>query len=154
MKTLKLTDLTKKELIVTELQGFTKNEVIDELIEKLDHAGVLKSKRKFKKAIEKRENEGSTGIGFHIAIPHGKSKAVLTPQVAFGIKREGVDWKSVDGQDAKLFFMIAVPEENAGNEHLKILQMLSRRLMNEEFRTSLLNAKTVEEAYTLLEQIE
>ncbi len=151
---MKLTDLTNRELISTELKGSTQKEIIDEMIEKLDGAGVLKSKRKFRKAIEKREEEGSTGIGFGIAIPHGKSKAVTSPQVAFGIKREGVDWKSADGSLAKLIFMIAVPEESAGNEHLKILQMLSRKLMNEEFRESLIHVQTTDDAYKLLEEIE
>ncbi len=65
-----------------------------------------------------------------------------------------MDWKSADGSLANLVFMIAVPEESAGNEHLKILQMLSRKLMNEEFRASLINAQTTEEAYNLLEEIE
>ncbi|MDQ0252982.1 PTS system fructose-specific IIC component [Evansella vedderi] len=151
---MKLTDLTSIGLIDTELNGSTRDEIIDELIEKLDAEGALKSKRKFKKAILKREKEGSTGIGFSIAIPHGKSKAVESPKVAFGIKREGVDWNSMDGDPAKLVFMIAVPEESAGNEHLKILQMLSRKLMDETFREQLVNVGSAEEALGLLGEIE
>ncbi|MDQ0162874.1 PTS sugar transporter subunit IIA [Bacillus alveayuensis] len=149
-----LSDLTSLELIDVHLKGTTKDEIIDELIEKLDSSGVLKSSRKFKKVILKREKEGSTGIGFSIAIPHGKSKFVLKPSVAFGLQKEGVDWDSVDGTPAKLIFMIAVPEESAGNEHLKILQMLSRKLMDETFREQLLAVQTNEEAYQLLNTIE
>ncbi|WP_406686113.1 PTS sugar transporter subunit IIA, partial [Rossellomorea vietnamensis] len=66
----------------------------------------------------------------------------------------GVDWKSLDGSDAKLIFMIAVPKDSEGNEHLKILQLLSRQLMDEDYRDQLLNVKTREEAYVLLEKIE
>lgn len=150
---MKLTELMDKSLVDIDLNGSSKNEVLDEMIEKLDQSGALKSKRKFRKTIEKREKEGSTGIGFKVAIPHGKSKAVTSPKVAFGLSRTGVDWNSVDGEPARLVFMIAVPEESAGNEHLKILQMLSIKLMDEQFRTELLQVQTVDEAYELLDQI-
>ena len=148
-----LTDLTSVSLIETQLKGSTRDEVIDELIDKLDQEGALKSKRKFKKAIIKREEEGSTGIGYFIAIPHGKSKVVVEPKVAFGIKESGIDWKSIDEKPAKLIFMIAVPDKNAGDEHLKILQMLARKLMDETYRDKLFKVGTPSEAYELLSQI-
>ncbi|BBW97815.1 hypothetical protein GsuE55_26480 [Geobacillus subterraneus] len=153
MVTMTLSDLTSLELIDIELQGITKEQVIDELIGKLDRAGVIESARKFKKAIIKREKESSTAIGFSIAIPHGKSKAVIKPAVAFGLQKNGVDWDGLDGTPAKLIFMIAVPEESAGDEHLKILQMLARKLMDETFREQLLTVQTKEEAYNLLQTI-
>lgn len=151
---MKLTDLMSTELVDIDLNGATRDDLIDEMIEKLDAEGVLKSKRKFKKAILKREKEGSTGIGYSIAIPHGKSKAVSEPKVAFGLKKQGVDWNSSDGEPSKLIFMIAVPEESAGNDHLKILQILSRKLMDETFREKLLNVQSNEEAFNLLGEIE
>jgi PTS system fructose-specific IIC component len=150
----KLTDLLSLDFIETDIKGTTKESVIDEMIGKLDQGGAINSKRKFKKAILSREKESSTGIGFSIAIPHGKSKAVTKPAVVFGLNNEGVDWNSYDGTLAKLIFMIAVPEEAAGNEHLKILQMLSRKLMNEEYRDQLLSITSKEQAYNLLSQIE
>lgn len=151
---MKLTDLISMELIETNILGNTKESVIDEMIEKLDQVGAINSKRKFKKAILNREKESTTGIGMSIAIPHGKSKVVTKPTVVFGLKKDGVDWKSFDGTLAQLIFMIAVPEEAAGNEHLKILQMLSRKLMNEEYREQLLSIETKEQAFELLSQIE
>lgn len=151
---MKLTDLISMELIETNILGNTKESVIDEMIEKLDQVGAINSKRKFKKAILNREKESTTGIGMSIAIPHGKSKAVTKPTVVFGLKKDGIDWKSFDGTLAQLIFMIAVPEEAAGNEHLKILQMLSRKLMNEEYREQLLSIETKEQAFELLSQIE
>ncbi len=151
---MKLTDLTSEQLIDIQLSGNTKEDILDELITKLDDNGALKSKRKFKKAILKREKEGSTGIGFTIAIPHGKSNAVLEPKVVFGIKKDGVNWESMDGEDAKLIFMIAVPEKSAGDEHLKILQMLSRKLMDESFREQLLTVESSSEAMDLLNKVE
>ncbi len=149
----RLTDITSLELIETELIGETRDDVIDEMIQKLNHGGALHSKTEFRQAIMNREQESTTGIGMNIAIPHGKSEAVKKPSVVFGIKQSGVDWKSLDGTEAKLIFMIAVPKESEGNEHLKILQMLSRKLMDDNYRERLLSVKTKQEAYKLLDEI-
>ncbi|MCR8981558.1 PTS fructose transporter subunit IIABC [Brevibacillus laterosporus] len=154
MEIKKLTDITSLELIDVDIAGSTRDEVIDEMIQKLDRAGTIRSTSEFKQAILSREQESSTGIGMNIAIPHGKSDTVQKTSVVFGLKRDGVDWKSLDGTDAKLIFMIAVPKESEGNEHLKILQMLSRKLMDEGFREQLLSINTKEEAYQLLASIE
>jgi len=153
MEIMNLTDITSMELINLELTGNTKLEIIDEMILMLEKAGMLGSAKKFKKAIIEREKEGTTGLGMDIAIPHGKSKAVIKPSVVFGIKSDGVDWESLDDSLSKLIFMIAVPESQASNTHLKILQMLARKLMDEDFRTQLLNVKSKEEAFELLETI-
>ncbi|MFO6495709.1 MULTISPECIES: fructose-specific PTS transporter subunit EIIC [Bacillus] len=149
----KLTDITDIELIEPALSGETRDEIIDEMIEKLASAGALYSASGFKEAIMAREQESTTAIGMNIAIPHGKSDAVKRPSVAFGMKRSGVDWKSLDGTKAKLIFMIAVPKESEGNEHLKLLQMLSRKLMDDSYRQRLLSVETKEEAYKLLDEI-
>ncbi|MDM5190838.1 PTS fructose transporter subunit IIABC [Bacillus sp. DX4.1] len=149
----KLTDITSLELIDTDLAGETRDDIIDEMIQKLAYVGALHSQSEFKQAIMDREQESTTGIGMNIAIPHGKSNAVKKPSVVFGIKKSGVDWKSLDGTEAKLIFMIAVPKESKGNEHLKILQMLSRKLMDDSYRERLLSVQTKEEAYKLLDDI-
>lgn len=149
----KLTDITSLELIDVNLAGETRDDIIDEMIGKLNAVGALHSDSEFKQAIMSREAESSTGIGMNIAIPHGKSNAVKKPSVVFGIKQSGVDWKSLDGTDAKLIFMIAVPKESEGNEHLKILQMLSRKLMDDSYRERLISVQTKEEAHKLLDDI-
>jgi PTS system fructose-specific IIC component len=149
----KLTEIINLELIETDLTGETRDEIIDEMIGKLNRVGALHSEEEFKQAIMNREQEGTTGIGMNIAIPHGKSDAVKKPSVVFGIKQLGVDWKSLDGTKAKLIFMIAVPKESEGNEHLKILQMLSRKLMDDSYKERLLSVQTKEEAYKLLGEI-
>ncbi|MGR9594741.1 fructose-specific PTS transporter subunit EIIC [Bacillus thuringiensis] len=153
MKINKLTDITNLELIETDLKGKTRDDIIDEMIQKLKHVGALHSVTEFKQAIMNREQESTTGIGINIAIPHGKSDAVRRPSVVFGIKQSGVNWKSLDGTEAKLIFMIAVPKENEGNQYLKILQMLSRKLMDDSYRGRLLSVQTKEEAYKLLGEI-
>ncbi|KAA6451942.1 fructose-specific PTS transporter subunit EIIC [Bacillus swezeyi] len=149
----KLTDIIDTELIEPTLTGETRDDIIDELVQKLSRTDVLHSESEFKQAIMNREQEGTTAIGMNIAIPHGKSAAVKKPSVAFGIKRAGVDWNSLDGSKAKLIFMIAVPKESEGNQHLKLLQMLSRKLMDDSYRERLLSVQTKEEAYKLLDEI-
>ncbi len=150
----KLTDITSVELIDPDIKANDRDGVIDEMIAKLDANDVLTSKQDFRKAILDREAESSTGIGMNVAIPHGKSDAVKVPRVVFGIKRDGVDWHSADDSLAKLVFMIAVPKHAEGDAHLKILQMLSRKLMDDQFREQLLNVRSEEEAYQLLDQIQ
>ncbi|MCI3987029.1 fructose-specific PTS transporter subunit EIIC [Bacillus vallismortis] len=149
----KLTDIISPELIDPHLSGETRDDIIDEMIQQLSQRGMLLSESGFKQAILKREQQGTTAIGMNIAIPHGKSESVREPSVAFGIKRSGVGWNSLDGSDAKLIFMIAVPEDSRGNQHLKILQMLSRKLMDDSYRKRLLSVQTKEEAYKLLDEI-
>ncbi|MCP3806660.1 PTS fructose transporter subunit IIABC [Paenibacillus sp. Lou8.1] len=149
----KLTDIVTMDLINLDLEGTTRDAVVDEMIGVLERTGAVSSASDFKQAILAREEEGSTGIGMNIAIPHGKSEAVLKPSVVFGIKQGGVDWNSADGSEAKLIFMIAVPRNSKENAHLKVLQMLSRKLMDDHFREALLAVKTKEEAYKLLDQV-
>ncbi|PSA89446.1 PTS mannose transporter subunit IIABC [Bacillus atrophaeus] len=149
----KLTDIMSIDLIEPTLSGETRDDIIAEMIQKLSRTGMLHSESGFKQAIMNREQEGTTAIGMNIAIPHGKSDAVKKPSVAFGIKRSGIDWNSLDGSEAKLIFMIAVPKDSGGNQHLKLLQMLSRKLMDDSYRERLLSVQTKEEAYTLLDEI-
>ncbi|OBA02141.1 PTS mannose transporter subunit IIABC [Paenibacillus polymyxa] len=149
----KLTDIVTMDLINLDLEGATQDAVINEMIGTLGRTGAVSSAGDFKQAILDREKESSTGIGMNIAIPHGKSEAVLKPSVVFGVKRSGVDWKSLDGSEAKLIFMIAVPRNSKDNAHLKVLQMLSRKLMDDRFREALLAVTTKEDAYELLGQV-
>ncbi|WP_411842859.1 fructose-specific PTS transporter subunit EIIC [Salinicoccus sp. HZC-1] len=149
----KLTDILDRDLIEVDLDSTDQKGVIDELIQKLDRAGVLSSKEEYKEAILAREAEGTTGLGMNIAIPHGKSDGVRRPAVVYGRSTEGVDWNSMDGTEAKLIFMIAVPTESAGDDHLKILQMLSRKLMDDDFRNELLDTDSTEGVYALLEEV-
>ncbi|KIP21020.1 EIIBCA-Man [Anoxybacillus ayderensis] len=146
-----VTQLMTKQLVKLQLDGATKDEIMEEMIGLIDEAGGLVDREQYKQALYDREREGSTGIGFGIAIPHGKSDAVKHPCLAFGMKHEGVDWDSLDGEKVKLIFMIAVPERYAGNEHLKILQLLARKLMDETFREQLLTVRKVEDVLQLFE---
>lgn len=141
---MKITDLLTKDTIILNLEARSKESVIDELIEQLNGAGKLNNKEEYKKAILARESQSTTGIGEGIAIPHAKTNAVSQPAIAFGRSQEGIDYESLDGQNAHLFFMIAA-YEGANNDHLATLSRLSSFLMDTEFRKKLENAATKEE---------
>lgn len=150
---MRITELLKIDTVLIDLNATSKLSVIDELIKVLDHAGKLNDKQQFKEAILTREGQSTTGIGEGIAIPHAKTQAVKTPAIAFGRSKEGIDYESLDGQKAHLFFMIAA-SEGANNAHLETLSRLSSLLMDEEFRSSLLSSKDANEIIQLIDQKE
>lgn len=150
---MKITELLKKDTIIASLKSSSKAEVIDELVNKLDRGGRLNDKEEYKKAILAREEQFSTGIGDGIAIPHAKTAAVKTPALAFGLSKEGIDYDSLDGNNAHIFFMIAA-SEGAHNDHLDTLSRLSSMLMNEEFRKNLMNVNSEEEVLELIDKEE
>ncbi|CDQ19282.1 PTS fructose transporter subunit IIABC [Halobacillus karajensis] len=141
---MKITDLLTKDTILLQMSAASKPEAIDELVGKLDAAGKLKDRDAFKKAINDREEQSTTGIGEGIAIPHAKTSAVQTPAIAFGRSQKGLDYESLDGQPTNLFFMIAA-SEGANNTHLETLSRLSSFLMDTKFREQLEAAKTEED---------
>ncbi|WP_082233430.1 PTS fructose transporter subunit IIABC [Halobacillus massiliensis] len=138
---MKITDLLTMDTILLNMTSSSKPEAIDELIGKLDQAGKLNDRDEFKKAIEAREEQSTTGIGEGIAIPHAKTVAVKDPAIAFGRSQEGLDYESLDGQPTNLFFMIAA-SEGANQTHLETLSRLSQFLMDKNFRQQLETAKT------------
>ncbi|MGA9517446.1 MAG: fructose-specific PTS transporter subunit EIIC [Trichococcus sp.] len=145
---MKINDILLKELMIMDLQATTKEGVIDEMIAGLSTNGIINDAAVYKEGIMKRESQTSTGLGDGIAMPHAKNKAVIKPAVVFAKSAAGVDYASLDGQPAHLFFMIAAPE-GANNVHLEVLASLSRLLINPDFTASLKKAKTPEEVQGL-----
>ena len=150
---MKITDLLNKNAI--QLNGTFKNkeEVIDKLIELMTTNGNITDKEKYKKVVLKREEEGTTGIGDGIAIPHGKTDAVTKPGLSAIIVPNGVEFNALDGKPAKILFLIAAPDTK-DNVHLDVLSRLSTLLMDTEFRKVLLNAKTPEEFLMCIDRAE
>ena len=135
-----------------DLTASNKEAVIDELVEKLNGANRLNSKTEFKEAILK----GGPKYDWNregIAIPHAKTKAVKQPSICFGRSVSGINYESLDGQPAHLFFMIAA-SEGANNTHLETLSRLSTLLMDEGFRKQLLEAKDESELLQLFDEKE
>ena len=141
---MKITQLLTRHTIILDLEAHSKQDVLTELIGQLNQAGNLLDKKKFTEDILAREAQSTTGIGDGIAIPHAKSGAVKVPSIAFGRSMKGIDYESLDGQPAHLFFMIAA-SEGANNDHLEALSRLATFLMDENFRNQILAATSIEE---------
>ena len=133
--------LLMKDIMIMDLKATTKSEVIDEMVHNYYEHGIIDDEDLYKKDIIKREEEGSTGMGDGIAIPHAHDAAVKKPAVQFARSVAGVDYDSMDGQPAHLFFMIAAPE-GGDNTHLQALAALSQVLMNPDVVTALKAADT------------
>ena len=137
-------EMFSKNRVTFDLKAKDKMGAIDELIALLAADGKVSDSERFKEAVLKREEEFSTGIGMGIAIPHGKSDAVLEPAMVFGKSKVGVDYESMDDKPAHLFFLIAVPVESS-DLHLRALSEISRNLMHSDVREKLMKAESFEE---------
>jgi fructose-specific phosphotransferase system IIA component len=131
-------DFLSKKAIVLDLKSVKKEEVIKELVDALITAGEIEKRHKTKliDALMARESLGSTAIGQGIAIPHAKCDCVENLLGAFGLSRKGVDFDSLDGEPAHIFFLLVAPQDSAG-PHLKALARISRLLKDKYFRDSL-----------------
>ena len=141
---MKITDLLSTSAIKINGTATSKEDLISKMVDLMDNNGNIIDKEKYKKVVLEREKEGTTGIGEGIAIPHGKTDAISKPGLAAMVIPNGVDFDSLDGQPAKLIFLIAAPDTK-DNVHLDVLSRLSTLLMDTEFRKSLMEAKTPEE---------
>ncbi|ANZ34414.1 PTS fructose transporter subunit IIABC [Staphylococcus carnosus] len=141
-----------KDLIELRQESMQRDNAIDQLLEKLKDAGYIESLDKVKEAVLQREAESTTAIGMNVAIPHAKSDAVKQPAVAVLQDKQGIEWESLDGTSPKIVFLIVVPN-NSNDTHLKLLQRLSRALMDDETRENLINATTKDEIYNILKMI-
>ena len=150
---MKITDLLSEKSIMLQGKPNSKKEAIDQLVDLMMENGNIKDKEEYKKVVLKREEEGTTGIGEGIAIPHGKTDAVTKPGLAAMVVPDGVDFASLDGSPAKLLFLIAAPNTE-DNVHLEVLSRLSTLLMDTNFRQALYDAKTPKEFLKCIDQAE
>ncbi|MDY3208413.1 fructose-specific PTS transporter subunit EIIC [Clostridium baratii] len=150
---MRIIDLLKEDGILLNANVNSKKEAIEVLVDLMDKEGYLNDKEEYKNEVLKREELSTTGIGDGIAIPHGKTRAVKCAGLSSMVVKDGVDFDSLDGNKANLFFMIAAPEE-ANNLHLEVLARLSTILMDEEFRNTLINAKDKKEFLKLIDDKE
>lgn len=142
-------ELIQPSYINLNLNAKNKREVMEAMARMLEKEKAIDDLEGFLEDIYAREAIMSTGIGYGIAIPHAKSSHVKIPSVIFARSDEGIAFDAMDGKDAHLFFMIAMPEDGT-NAHLKVLAMLSRKLMHQAFRESLREATSKEEVLKLL----
>ena len=150
---MKIADLLAKESIDLQAKVGSKGEALEHLVALMAKSGKLADEAEYKRCVLAREEEGSTGIGEGIAIPHAKTNAVKAPGLAAMIVAEGVDFASLDDQPAKLFFLIAAPDTE-DNVHLDVLSRLSTLLMDEDFTTALYAAKSSQEFLGIIDKFE
>ena len=150
---MKITDLINIEAIDLNVKAFSKEDVIKKAINLMTKNGNIVDLNEYEKLVFNREQEGTTGIGEEIAIPHGKGNCVSKPGVSAMVIPDGVNFDSLDEKDVKLLFLIAAPDTK-DNVHLNVLSKLSSLLMNENFRNKLLNAKSKEEFLKIIDDTE
>lgn len=141
-----------EKVITIEDAEMSRDDAIDKLIHNLKHHNFIDDEEMLKEAVLKRESESTTAIGMNVAIPHAKSNVVKQPVVAVLKNKHGVEWESLDETQPKIIFLIAVPNDSS-DTHLKLLQRLSRTLMDDETREKLINAESTEAIYNILKEI-
>lgn len=150
---MKIRDLLAVESIDLNGKVTGKNETLDAMVALMAKSGKINDVEKYRKGVYAREEEGTTGIGEGIAIPHCKSDAVSKPGLAAMVIKDGVDFDALDGEKVSLIFLIAAPNTE-DNVHLDVLSKLSVLLMDENFTSGLRNAKTVEEFLSVIDRAE
>jgi PTS system fructose-specific IIA component/PTS system nitrogen regulatory IIA component len=149
---MRMSDFVVREAIVPDLAASTKEGVIREMVERLRSAGVFlgTDTEDVVRAIQKREQLGSTGIGRGIAIPHTKHASVDRLVGTIGVSHAGVPFDSLDGEPVYVFVLLVSPQDRPG-DHLRALENVSRRLRDDNFIAALRSAHTIEEVWALLE---
>lgn len=148
---MKMSEIIEEENIIPDLKAKDKNGVLEELAEVISSREPSVNKRDLVRVLVERERLGSTGIGDGVAIPHGKLNGIKHPLISFGRSNKGLDFDSMDGQTAYLFFLLVAPE-NSSSVHLQVLAKIAKILKNGTFRKKLMEARTREEIYQTIIQ--
>lgn len=146
-----LENLIKEENILLEVKSTEKFELLRELCDFAENNGLITDGEDFYKVIENREKLGSTGIGKNIAIPHGRSECVKDITIVFARHREGIEFDSLDGQKAKIIFLLAAPLD-VQSKYLQVLANLSMLLRKEEFRENIMKASNAHDIMEILKE--
>ena len=149
---MKILDVLRKETILADMKAHDKKGVLEELVTPVARVAGVDHEHLVRVLME-RERLGSTGIGDGIGIPHGKLKGLESLVLGFGLSRKGVDFESIDGLPAHIFFLLITPENSTGL-HLKLLARISRILKNDSFKKKLLEANGSDEIYSIIKEEE
>jgi fructose-specific phosphotransferase system IIA component len=150
---MKIANILNEQTVRVQLQGTTKNEIINEMIELVASQDKVLDKEKVRQTIFEREKIMSSGVGSGFAIPHGKTDAVSDIVGAFATTGVPIDFQSLDGQPVRLVFLL-VGRENMVGPHIKLLSRISRMMNKEEFRSNLLIAETPEAIISIFKEEE
>jgi fructose-specific phosphotransferase system IIA component len=150
---MKLSRFCDEGLISFELKSKVKDEAIEELVNLASKSKLVKDKDELLKAVLEREKLVTTGVGYGVAFPHAKSKAVRGIVIAFGRSDQGIDFDAMDKNPVYLFFLIAAPEDAIG-AHLNVMARLSYIMKSEDNRDKLLKIKSPKELLEILDSVE
>jgi nitrogen PTS system EIIA component len=148
---MKILEILDRRFIIPQLTSKGKEGALRELVKAIARVEKQVDEERMVEILFERESLGSTGIGEGVAIPHGKSKDVKKLLASFGRSLPGVDFQSMDGKPAHLFFLLVAPEDSAGI-HLKALARISRLMKDPRFRKRVMEAKTGDEIYAVFAQ--
>ncbi|AMV60680.1 PTS mannose transporter subunit IIAB [Pediococcus damnosus LMG 28219] len=147
-----LSDFISDKNIVMNLHARTRDEAIKDLSFILQKNGSVSDSDDFYKDVLKRESMTTTGIGKNIAIPHGQSKSVISSTMLFARNDQKLEWNSLDGSKVDIIFLMAIPPDDQGDEHLRMLAKLSGKLMDDAFVDSIKKASSSEQILKILRQ--
>jgi fructose-specific phosphotransferase system IIA component len=150
---MKLSEIMSDDMIIIPLRSLDKEDIIEEMVDHLYEKKKIGSRKKILQAILDREKVMSTGVGYHVAIPHGKAEGVKDIVASLGITESDVDFHSIDNKPVRLIFLLVGPPDKTG-PHLKALSRISRLMHRKEFRTKLLKSQTPSEVMGIIEQEE
>ena len=150
---MKISDILEEKLVVTNLPGATKDEIINAMVDLIGKSSKVLDKEKVRASIFERERIMSTGVGNGFAIPHGKTDAVVDIVASFGITKDPINYQALDDKPVRLVFLL-VGKDNLVGPHIKLLSRISRLMNKEEFRTKLLTLQTPKEVMDSFRQEE
>ena len=150
---MKISDLLTEELVITHLEGNSKDDIINRIVDLVATSPKVLDKEKVREAVFEREQIMSTGVGDGFAIPHGKTDAVSDIAAAFAITAEPIDYESLDEKPVRLVFLL-VSKANMVGPHIKLLSRISRLMNKAEFRNKLLQVASPKEIIQMFQEEE
>ena len=150
---MKLSKFCDESLVVFNLKAGGKNEVIEELVNLVSSSNMVKDAEQLLKDVIDRENLVTTGVGYGVAFPHAKTRAVKGIVIAFGRSSEGVDFDAMDHKPVNLYFLIAAPEDAIG-AHLNVMARLSYLMKSENNRQKLMSASSPGDVLALMDNVD
>ncbi len=150
---MKLSKFCDETLISFDLKSKTKDDVIEELVDLVSSSNMVKDRDQLLADIREREELVTTGVGYGVAFPHAKTKAVKGIVIAYGRSEEGIDFDAMDHKPVSLFFLIAAPEDAIG-AHLNVMARLSYLMKSEENRQKLMEAGSPGDVLALIDNVE
>lgn len=142
--------LTKESLVMLDVECTSKQEIIEMMAKKVATEGIAENYEEFLASLMAREEISATAVGYDVGLPHGKSTTVKTAAVAFARLKNPVLWSEEEEENAKMVFMLAIPDGEKGTTHINILVELSKKILDDDFRAGLEKAQTAEEAVKLI----